>query len=209
MPARVKAASNGTIPMGEVYSVGVLAKIMQISGTTVRAMIDQGLLSGYWKPGRKPQRCVRHEALVRFVRIHPQFRHCLDRLEGIEPIELPEGTRARPEPAPPPVRAQVPPRSPERPRRARYGKIPASRFYTLQETGFVLGVCRRSVWEWVRSGRIQGIRLPAPPQTQGIHRWRWAISHQELVNFVQNNPHLAFALRRIGNEPAAHSRTPR
>jgi hypothetical protein len=196
------SAPNGKIPQLDSYSVGQLALILGVAGTTVRGMIDSGLLSGYWLPGRRQRRRVRHEALVRFVIIHPRFRHILERLD-CEPIEFPQAT----EPAPT-AQAFVPPRSPERPRRARYGKIPASPFYTLQECGFLLGLSRRTVLDWVRAKKLGGIHRPSPPHTRRIHPWSWGVSHQSLIHFIRGNPHYKFALARIETEPTAHSPTP-
>jgi excisionase family DNA binding protein len=208
MPANSKSG-NGPIPVADTYSVSELARIMGVAGTTVRGLMDAGELRGFWKPGRRPLRRVTHQAVIAFVRQNPRFGHILDRLEGCERVELPEGTLA------PPVRTQfsAPPRSPHRPRGLRHGKVPLQPHYSLSQVGYVLGLHRRTIWQKVAGRRIGAIRVPTEDKARNLVNWQWRIPHACLLRFITSDPRLSYARNRLAPEPepepVAESRPPR
>jgi excisionase family DNA binding protein len=187
------------IPAAPLYSTGQLSRILGLSRSTTKMWIDQGIIRGYRMPGRRPDRRVMHGSLKNFIKTHPQFKFALDRLLDYDPAQdFPEGV----EPAPPPTLTtpSAPPRSPERPRSVRRGKIPQAQRYSLKEVGFLLGLHRRTVWSKVKSGILPAFRAPAT----GPAPFRWLVVHEALVAFIKRHPEFRYALDRLQGYDSSH-----
>jgi hypothetical protein len=203
MPQVLKSAPDGRIKMARFYTAGQLAVLMGVAHTTATRLIDQGEIRGFWLPTGRRQRRVTHEALVRFVGRNPGFRFVLDRIIGFDPAE---GSPGGADPAPPPKVAKLPaPRSPERPRSVRRGKIPNRSHYPLKEVAYVLGIARRTAWTKVRSRELLAIRAPST----GPCTWRWLVPRPCLIAFIERNPSYSYALSRMdGCESAVPASDP-
>jgi hypothetical protein len=192
MPQVLKSAPDGRIRKASFYTAGQLAVLMGVAHTTAIRLIDQGEIRGFWLPTGRRQRRVTHGALVRFVGRNPGFRFVLDRIIGYDPAgDFPEGT----EPAWPPTITKLPgpPRSPERPRSVRHGRIPLRSHYPLKEVAFALGLSRRTVWAKVRARELVAIKAPST----GPCVWRWLVPHPCLLAFIERNPSYSYAPSRI------------
>jgi hypothetical protein len=185
------------IPATPFFSTGQLSRILGLSHSTTCAWIDRGIIQGYRLPTRRRDRRVTRAAVIAFARRHPGFQYILRRISGIDAID--DFAEANEPPPPPalPVRS-APPRSPERPRSVRFGRVPSRSHYPLREVAYACGVCRRTVWKWVRARELLAIRAPST----GPCSWRWLVSCPVLLAFIDRH-HFRFAMSRIeGCEPA-------
>jgi excisionase family DNA binding protein len=191
MPPVLKRARDGRVKTARFYSTGEVAVLLGISCSTTKMWIDQRVIPGFRIPGARSDRRVMHGSLTSFIKTHPQFKYALDRLIGYDQAQdFPEGT----EPTPPPMLAKVPaPRSTERPRGVRHGRIPFRSHYALREVAYACGVCRRTVWKWVRARELLAIRAPAT----GPCTWRFLVPRPVLLAFIDRHPSYSFALSRI------------
>jgi excisionase family DNA binding protein len=175
------------------YTTGEVAVLLNVASSTVHRLIAQRELAAYRMPTQRRDRHVRHSALVAFVRRNPAFRYALDRLDGYDPsVDSPAGPETEP-PPPPVTKYPAPPRSPQRPRSAKYGKIPRASHYCLTEVAFCLGLSRQTVWEMVRARKLVAIQAPSP----GPRPWRWLVPHAILVAYIRRHPAYLYALGRI------------
>jgi hypothetical protein len=192
MAQPLKSVPARRVRLAALYSTGQLALILGVAHSTANRLIDQRVIHGFRMPGRRPDRRITHGSLIRFVKTHPQFKYALDQLLGYTPADdFPEGT----EPAPPPMftTPSAPPRSPERPRSIRRGKIPLRSQYPLTEVAFALGLSRRTVWAKVRARELFAIRAPST----GPSPWRWLVPRPVLLTFIDRHPSYSYALGRI------------
>jgi excisionase family DNA binding protein len=198
--------------MSRFYTTGEVATLMEASRSTIIRLIDTREISGFWLPGKRRDRRVSHNAMIRFVRKNPAFLYMLDNLDGFDPgVDFPEGAEVPPPPARP-VRS-APPRSAHRPRSAKGGKIPEASSYSVSEIGFILGLSRRSVISKLDRGLLRGFRVPSPGST--LSSWSWRVPIGWLAKFLRENPEYGFAWRRIseaadssGLDREANEKTP-
>ena len=204
MPQILKSAKDGQIAVKEFYTAGDLAFLMGVAHATAIRLIDQREIRGLRLPTKRRQRRITHNALIAFVRRHPDFRYMLDKLNGYDPrVDFPVGT----EPPPPPTRkiGSAAPWSPEHPRSAKRGQIPQAAHYSAKEVAFLLGLARRTVIAKLAARVIPGVKVPAT----GLTTWKWRIMHGALVAFVRRNPRYSYAMDRIqGCESSSDSGQP-
>jgi excisionase family DNA binding protein len=198
----LKSAPDGRIRVASFYTVGQIAVLMQVAHSTVLALVDQGKLQAFRMPTQRRDRRITHSAMIMFVRKNPEFRYMLDSLDGHDPgADFPISTEPPSSPLCP-VRSAAPRRSPERPRSARYGKLPLASHYTLKEVAFLCGLSRRTIWAKVNGGSITAIKVPA---TKGPSAMRFLVPHPCLIAFIKRNPHLRYALDRLQGFDASSS----
>lgn len=63
--------------------------------------------------------------------------------------------------------------------------------YTPEEAATQLKVSRRAVYQWLKAGRIRGLRV-------GQH---WRISEDQLINFMQHGNRDTFTYSSLAEKP--------